>query len=99
MKEYCRYGVTDIETGVVLITGEKWKDVSDLVPMGSFRSGFFGLLGRKIVTYARIAEIKGRYCLIEYFTGSPQTEVGSCVTISGRLLGLSGKWYDSQWVR
>lgn len=96
MKEHCTYGIFDIETGVILIKGNKWKETFGLVPLGSFRSGFFGVLGSKITTYGRKLKVKNRDCFIFYYANSPQREAGSCITMPGRLMGLRGKWYDQK---
>ena len=95
-KVYCRYAVIDLDTGYLLISGEKWKDYYILrmffEHISTFRSGW---KFRKIEQYHREIKVKGRPCLLVMWANAPQKEVGSNVLSTGCLVGLSGKYYDN----
>lgn len=85
-KEYCRYAVTDLKTGVRLVCGEKYKVNIGLGYVESFK----GLCTRfkKVNAYIRNAIIKGREVQITYWFNTPKHTPCRVVTDSGLVLGL-----------
>ena len=64
MKEYCRYVVVDIATGLSLFMGEKFKDFTGMHWATTFRTGIFR---RKVYQYEREITIEGRACVVFYW--------------------------------
>lgn len=96
MKEYCRYAVIEIETGNVLIIGNKIKDFSEQVPESEFRA--FPRFWRKVREYGKIKIIKGRACYIVYWTGERAKGIGSCILLGGRKMALRGSGYTNEHI-
>ena len=95
MKQYTRYAVIDIETGLLLACGERNKNLWGLPYVGSFRRGLFGYIGKKQITLARIATIKKRKCIIVYWPNAPLRKEFNCVLLPGRLVGMKGEIYNN----
>ncbi len=85
MKEYCNYAVIDIETGELLVHGEKYKEKDGLPYLGTYRlRHHFPIL----YTYGRIAVIKGRMVTITYLFNVPIGTPWRDVQHGGMLFGL-----------
>ncbi|MDE5654200.1 MAG: hypothetical protein K2I46_01150 [Clostridia bacterium] len=85
-KEFCRYAIWDIETGVMLVSGEKYKAKDGLQYVESF-SGLFTKF-RKVNAFARHSVIKGRKVDIVYWFNAPKRKPCRKVNDGGLILGL-----------
>lgn len=85
-KEFCRYALWDVKTGVLLVSGEKYKVNSGLEYVESFRG--VNTRFRKVHAYARRTVIKGRevdiVCWFNTFKRAPFRVVND----GGLILGL-----------
>lgn len=86
MREYCRYLVTDRNTGERIVYGEKWKECDGLTCHGSFRC--FPNLFRKITEYETVRVIKGRLCTVIFWANAPVKYPGHWFAPLGRYMGL-----------
>lgn len=86
MREYCRYLVTDRNTGEWIVYGEKWKECDGLTCCGGFRS--FPNLFRKITKYETVRVIKGRLCTVIFWANAPIRCPGHSFAPLGRHMGL-----------
>lgn len=82
-KEFCRYAVWDLETGVLLVCGEKYKVNQNLTYEQSFRYFF-----RKVSAYTRFTDIKGRFVKVVFWFNAPKRKPCHFVTDAGLILGL-----------
>ncbi len=85
-KEFCRYAVRDLETGISLVVGEKYKAKGNLRYITSFRS--WNTWFRKIDAYERYAVIRGRAVCIDYWFNTPKRKPCRYITEFGRTLGV-----------
>ena len=95
MRKFCRYAVIDIQTGNLLVCGEKWKDFDSgnirYVYAGTFITfPFFS----KITEYFRTLEINGVSCVIIYWVHKSGKRLYNCVTLSGLQLHLRARSFD-----
>lgn len=85
-KEFCRYAIYDIATGVRLACGEKYKVNQGLDYVETFR----GLCThfKKVFAYGRKAVIMGRSVDIVYWFNTPVRTSFRFVTDAGLVVGL-----------
>ena len=83
--------VVDLDTGLAIMRGTKARCFWWTVEEGFIRKNIF--FGPRINIYKREVNIKGRMCVIFYFTGGVREVWGSLVTPAGRLLDLKGRFY------
>lgn len=96
MKKFCRYAVIDIQTGNLLVCGQKWKDFDSgnirYIKSGVFKT--FPLFWRTITEYFRTIEIKDIPCAIVYWVRNKGKGLYNCVTLSGFKLHLRARLFD-----
>lgn len=85
-KQYCRYAVWDIATGIMLACGEKYKVNQGLEYVESFRC--LETRFRKVSAYIRFLTIKGRSVKIVFWFNTPKHTPFRTVTDAGVILGL-----------
>lgn len=66
LQSQCYYGVIDVATGEMLITGRKVKDFSRMKCDCAIRC--FPQFWKKSYFYSRFANVGGRTCYVEYIT-------------------------------
>ena len=71
MKKLCMYAVFDVGTGACLVHGQKRKDLSKLVYLGSFWDGF-----KRIKEYGTLKAIHGFLLLVIYWDGAARRRLG-----------------------
>lgn len=86
MKEFCRYAVWDDKTGVLLVSGEKYKVKQGLEYVESFRS--LRSRFRKVRAYARQSIIRGRKVNIVFWFNTPKRKPLRAVMDAGAVLGM-----------
>lgn len=86
----CAYLVIDLDTGLLLARGTKYK-CFDMMPVSSTYRWFF----RRRTVYKRETTIKGRLCVIFYAVGDVREIWGSCICSAGRLLNLKARFYEN----
>ena len=89
--ELCSYSVIDLDTGLELLRGAKYRCMSFTVEENTYKKYLF--FGPDITIYKRELTIKGRLCAIFYFVGDCKENWGSYVMSAGRLLGLKARYY------
>lgn len=86
-KQYCRYAVWDIATGIMLACGEKYKVNQNLTYVESFRC--WETRFRKVSAFIRFDTIKGRSVKIVFWFNTPKHTPFRTVTDAGLIIGLS----------
>ena len=85
-KEYCRYAVYDVKTGIRIVCGEKYKANENLEFVESFRG--FCTRFKKVSAYGRKAIIKGRAVDIVYWFNTPVRAPYRFIDDGGLIMGL-----------
>ncbi len=85
-KEFCRYAIWDIETSVMLVSGEKYKAKDGLQYVESFSS--LCTRFRKVNAFVRHSVVKGRNVEIVYWFNAPKRKPWRVVNDGGLILGL-----------
>ena len=97
MKEYCRYMVIDIDTGMYLAVGEKFKDMTGLDCVCKFKDRR-GTERFEVREYFDFKKVHGRSCLFLYWILPQKCGNGlySCISFCGRLYGLRGTYVEAR---
>lgn len=87
-KEFCRYAIWDEATGILLVSGEKYKARSENMQyVESFRC--LSTRFRKVDVYVRHSVIKGRRVSIVVWFNSFRRKPWRFVSDAGLLMGLN----------
>ena len=89
--------VIDIDTGMYLAVGEKFKDVTGLKRGETFMDRR-GTERFEVRAYTDFEKIRGRWCLLLYWAFPQKYGNGlcSCVSFCGRLYGLRGTYIEKR---